>query len=114
MHMVSRLFNALRGQRRSSRRQLPQTTRPRRPAFDLLEDRTVPSTVSSIAASFNGSTIPAGDTIWFNSVFQASGLPKNAAATIHVDGGAIDFTVGSTPYHVAVPNGVIVLTPGAS
>src|SRR5262249_19015996 len=32
----------------------------------------------------------------------------------HVEDGAIDFTAGGTPYHVAVPNGVIVLTAGAT
>src|SRR5947207_13207486 len=85
-----------------------------RPALEVLEDRTVPSTVSSIAASFNGTAIPAGDTVWFESAFTASGLPKGAPVTIHVENGSIDFSVGSTPYHVAVPNGVIVLTPGAT
>src|SRR6266568_5061209 len=85
-----------------------------RPAMLQLEDRVTPSTVSSITAGFNGTKIPAGDTIWFNSSFQASGLPKTGSVTIHVEDGAIDFTAGGTPYHVAVPNGVIVLTAGAT
>src|SRR3954447_8110256 len=85
-----------------------------RPVIDAVEDRLVPSTVSSIAASFNGTAIPAGSTVWFNSAFTASGLPKTAPVTLHVEHGSIDFTAGSTPYHVAVPNAVVVLTPGAT
>src|SRR5437763_485905 len=78
-----------------------------RPAMLQLEDRVTPSTVSSITASFNGTKIPAGNTIWFNSSFQASGLPRSGLVTIHVEDGAIDFAAGGTSYHVAVPNGVI-------
>src|SRR5438132_1601268 len=85
-----------------------------RPSLLALEDRAVPSTVSTIAGNFNGTAIPAGDVLWFDAAFQASGLPKTGAATIHVEDGAIDFTANGTPYHVAVPNGVIVLTPGAT
>src|SRR5262245_32714274 len=93
---------------------LPKTARPYKPNLELLEDRLAPSTVSSITTSFNGTVIPAGDTVWFNSAFTASGLPKAAPVTLHVENGSIDFTAGGTPYHVAVPNGVIVLTPGAT
>src|SRR5262249_16919351 len=46
--------------------------------------------------------------------FTASGLPKSAPATLHVLNGAIDFTAGGTAYHVPVPNGEIVLNPGAT
>src|SRR5207248_6744442 len=69
---------------------------------------------STIAGNFNGAAIPAGDFLWFDAAFQASGVPKTGTATIHVEDGAIDFTANGTPYHVAVPNGVIVLTPGAT
>ena len=34
--------------------------------------------------------------------------------TIHVENGAIDFSASGTAYHVAVPNGVIVLNVGAT
>jgi hypothetical protein len=88
----------------------------RRPqlAIVALEERAVPSTASSITASFNGTAIPAGDTLWFNSAFTASGLPKTAPATIHADNGTISFTAGGTTFNVAVPNAVVVLTPGAT
>src|SRR5262249_24230368 len=84
------------------------------PAFERLEDRLQPSASSSITANFNGTAIPAGDTLWFSGAFQASGLPKSAAATIHVDNGTINFTAAGTAYSVAVPKGVITLTPGAT
>lgn len=83
------------------------------PMLDNLEGRLVLSTVSSITASFNGTAIPAGNTVWFNSSFTASGLPKAAPATLHVQNAAIDFSSNGVPYHVAVPNSVVVLTPGA-
>jgi hypothetical protein len=82
------------------------------PSVELLEDRSVPSAASSITANFNGTAIPAGDTVWFSSAFTATGLPKTAPATVHVVNGLISFTAGSTPFQVAVPNAVIVLTPG--
>jgi hypothetical protein len=80
---------------------------------EALEDRCVPSTASSIVGNFNGTAVPAGDTLWFSASFSAGGLP-NAPVTLHVDGGSIDFTAGGNAYHAAVPNGVIVLTPGAT
>ena len=86
----------------------------RRPSLDVLEDRTVPSTVSALAMNFNNTAIPAGDTIWFNATLQASGLPGNAAVTVHVENGSIAFTANGTAYNVPVPNGVIVFTPGAT
>jgi hypothetical protein len=98
----------------SRKARAPLAKRRRQPTYEVLENRDTPSTVSSIAANFNGTAIPAGDTIWFSGSFQAGGLPPGASVTLHVENGAIDFTSGGTPYHVAVPNGVIVLTPGAT
>jgi hypothetical protein len=83
-----------------------------RPSLETLEDRTVPSTTSSITANFNGAAIPAGDTVWFSSTVTASGLPKAAPVELHVVNASISFTSGGTPYQVPVPNGVIVFTPG--
>src|SRR5205814_1281700 len=98
-------FAQRKGKRRSARPQL---------LLEVLEDRLVPSTASAITANFNGTAIPAGSTIWFDAALTASGLPKGAPVTLHVVNESIDFTAGGTPYHVAVPNGVIVLTPGAT
>ncbi len=89
--------------------------RPRRRLeIEGLEERTVPSTTSSIPANFNGTPIPAGDTVWFDAAFTAGNLPKGAAVTVHVVNESISFTANGTPYNVAVPNAVVVLTPGAT
>lgn len=111
------LFSGLVSSSRNRNRRVRKSTTKARgwlPTVENLEDRMTPSTVSSIAASFNGTAIPTGDTVWFNAAFTASGLPKGATVTVHVDNGAIDFSANGTAYHVPVPNGVIVLTPGAT
>ncbi|MFO0804330.1 MAG: carboxypeptidase-like regulatory domain-containing protein [Gemmataceae bacterium] len=82
--------------------------------IEILEGRDVPSVVSAITADFNGTKIPAGDALWFSGAIAVSGLPKAAQATLHVENGVIDFTASGVPYHVAVPNGVILFTPGAN
>jgi hypothetical protein len=81
-------------------------------AVEALEDRSTP-TASAITASFNGTKIAAGNTIWFSSVAKLSGL-GTSPVTLHVANGAIDFTAGGVPYHLIVPNGEIVFTPGAT
>ncbi len=85
---------------------------PRRLGIETLESRETP-TVSAISAAFNGTKIAAGNTIWFNSSAQLSGL-GSSQVTLHVENGSIDFTAGGTPYHLAVPNAEIVITPGAT
>jgi hypothetical protein len=85
-----------------------------RPEFEGLEERAVPSTTSSIAANFNPTPIPAGSTVWFNASFQAGNLPNGATVNLHVVNESISFTANGTAYNVAVPNGVIALTPGAT
>jgi hypothetical protein len=87
----------------------------RRAALDMeiLEDRWVPAVLSSISASFNGTAIPAGDTIWFSAAFKASGL-GSAPVTLHVVNGMVSFTANGTTYNQAVPDSDIVFTPGAT
>jgi hypothetical protein len=81
-----------------------------RPKLEMLEDRSVPSTVSSIVSNFNGTRIPAGDTIWFSSVFKPSGL-GSAPVTLHVTNQTISFSAGGTNYSIAVPDSLITLSP---
>ena len=87
--------------------------KPFRPSIDVLEDRTVPSTSSSIIANFNGTAIPAGDTVWFNSEFQASGL-GNGPVTLQFTNQTITFTANGTNYNLSVPNSTVTFTPGTT
>jgi hypothetical protein len=68
-----------------------------------------PCPTSSIQSNFNGTAIPAGDTIWFNAHIQASGIPKTGAT--------INFscsTITSSAFSAPVPNGVIIFSPNAT
>jgi hypothetical protein len=85
-----------------------------RPTLECLDARDVPSaTTSSITSNFNGTAIPAGDTLWFSSVFKASGVGSNAV-TLHVTDQTITFSAAGTDYTVPVPDSVINLSPGTS
>jgi hypothetical protein len=108
MTLLSRLVAKHKRTHRASR------VSARQPALEILEDRCTPSTTSSIVGSFNGTAIPAGDTIWFNSAFTAANLPKGTTVTVHVENAAVDFTSGGVAYHVAIPNTIAVLTPNAT
>src|SRR5262245_20863541 len=85
----------------------------RRPMLECLEDRTVPSTLSSITSNFNGNSIPAGDTIWFSSVLKVNGL-GSAPVNIHVTDQVISFQAGGTTYTLNVPDSNITFSPTTS
>jgi hypothetical protein len=92
---------------------MPGTLRPRparnaRLGLDPLEDRRTP-TVSAITADFNGSSIPAGDTVWFNSSARVAGL-GSGTATVKVTDATVSFTANGTAYAVNVPNTTITFT----
>jgi hypothetical protein len=84
-----------------------------RPVLECLEDRTVPSTLSSITSNFNGTAIPSGDTIWFTSVLKASGLGPGPV-TVHVTDQVIAFQAGGTNYSLNVPDTTITFSPTTS
>jgi hypothetical protein len=83
------------------------------PALEALEERAVPATVSSIVSNFNGTAIPAGDTVWFSSVFKPSPL-GSAPVTVRVTDQTISFSAGGTDYTVPVPDAVVTLSPTVS
>lgn len=76
----------------------------------LHADIPAPSSTSSISSNFNGTAIPGGDYIWFNSAFKVSGV-SSSGTTIYIQGQTIQFSSGSTPYTVSVPNSKVVLSP---
>jgi hypothetical protein len=98
------MFDSLRTRRQTHRSRLEA---------EPLEDRTTP-TVSVISSNFNGTAIPAGDTIWFNSVMKVSGL-GTAPVTVFVKAASVDFTdkLGNN-YHVPMPDAVITFNPSAA
>jgi SdrD B-like domain len=106
--MFDRIRNRLAAKQTTRRR---PTALQARLSAECLEDRALLSTASSIVASFNGTAIPAGDTVWFSAAVTASGLSKTAPVTVHIDNGAITFTAAGTTYNVPVPNGVLVFNP---
>jgi hypothetical protein len=64
---------------------------------------------TSIVSNFNGTAIPAGDTIWFSSVFKPSGVGA-APVTLHVTNQSISFKASNTNYQVFVPDSTITLS----
>jgi hypothetical protein len=86
-----------------------------RPLLEALEDRCVPSAAgsSSISANFNHAPIPAGDTVWFSSELQTSGL-KSSAVTLHFTNQTITFKVNGTTESVAVPDATVIYSPTAT
>jgi hypothetical protein len=69
--------------------------------------------VSAIAANFNGEHIDAGDTIWFNSAGQVSGL-ETETATLRITDGQISFAANGTNYTVDVPDTTVTFSPLAT
>ena len=68
-----------------------------------------PGTATSITTNFNGTAVPAGDTLWFSNVLKVAGIPATGA-TITFTGQTI--TMGSTT--ISVPNAQIVFSPTAT
>jgi hypothetical protein len=107
MSMLRRLFDKLRPRASKS---LPPRTRFE-PSVETMEDRTVPSTLGtgSIAFNFNGTAIPAGDTVWFSSAFKINGMPASGA-TFHFSNDTISYVVSGTTYTVNAPNADVTLS----
>lgn len=68
------------------------------------------SGTSVVASNFNGTPIPAGDTVWFSSVFKISGLSPSATTSLLITGQTVTLP-GRT---VAVPDSVITFSPTAT
>jgi hypothetical protein len=67
---------------------------------------------STNISNFNGTPIQAGNFIWFNANFTASGIPSTGA-TISFTASTITFTADQ-PYSVSVPNAQITFDPMAA
>jgi hypothetical protein len=60
---------------------------------------------NEIAGNFNGTSVQAGNVIWFTAVLSAGGSPGNETFTLN--GSHIYLTNGSTVYDIVVPKAVI-------
>src|SRR5262249_57449097 len=58
---------------------------------------------SSIASNFNGTSIPARDYVWFNSVFKPKGVPSSGTTTIQLMSATAIFRANGTDYTVWLP-----------
>jgi hypothetical protein len=112
MNSFLRMLNAFGGVRRARKpARRPSHPAPQgRPVLEALEDRTVPSTISTITANFNPTPIPAGDGVWFDSSFKVSGLGSATSVTLHVTGQTVTFAASGTNYTVNVPDSTITLS----
>jgi RHS repeat-associated protein len=72
-----------------------------------------PSNVSTISSNFNGTSIAAGDFIWFNSVMKVSGL-GSYPTTITVTGASVQFTSNGTAYNISAPDALITFSPSVT
>lgn len=68
---------------------------------------------TSICSNFNGTAIPAGRTIWFNSVAKLTG-PIQHPAEIYVTNARIQFSASGTNYDLALPDSIVRLSASAS
>jgi hypothetical protein len=69
--------------------------------------------MSAITGNFNGTAIPAGDTVWFSSDFKVNGLGKSPV-TLQFTQGSIEFTANGTTYTVNTPNADVTFSPTAT
>lgn len=92
------------------RRGVRARARRSQPLLDELEGRMVLSTLSAITSSFNGTAIPAGDTVWFSSVAKVRGV-GSAPVTLRVVDQTISFTANGVAKSLSVPDTVITVSP---
>lgn len=69
--------------------------------------------LSSIISNFNGTAIPAGDFIWFNSTLKAGSLGPSPVR-IFLRSATIQFTAGGNSYSIPVPDALITFSPNTS
>jgi hypothetical protein len=70
-----------------------------------------PST--AITSNFNGTSIPAGSYVWFNSVLKPSGLGQSPV-TIRFENVVIQFTSNAQTYQVPAPTAIVTFTPAVT
>lgn len=74
---------------------------------------TCTSSPSAIQSNFNGTLVPGGDWIWFNSVLSVHNLPASGA-TLGMTNATVTFTLNGSPVTLTVPNAQITYSPTAT
>src|SRR5580698_264882 len=64
----------------------------------------------TLTSNFNGTPIPAGDYVWFNSVVSVRGLGSQPV-NVFFSGGTITFTANGAPQTVYVPGATMTFSP---
>ena len=72
------------------------------------------TTTCSIGNNCNGTSVPAGDYLWFNCAVNCTGLSSSVPTTVCFTGQTISFTCGSQNYTVPVPDGCVTFSPNCS
>jgi hypothetical protein len=72
-----------------------------------------PCPSNTISSNFNGTAIPGGDYIWFNSVFKPSGV-SSSGGTVLLTNSSITFSANGVDYTLAVPDAQITFSPSAT
>jgi hypothetical protein len=69
---------------------------------------------TSITSNFNGTSIPAGDYIWFNSVMKLSGPAPSGGTHIFFTGQTITFKAGGVTYTLHPPDSEVIYSTTAT
>ncbi len=72
---------------------------------------TFSSNVSCITSNFNGTAIPAGDFIWFNSVFKMQGANNQESVLLAFSNASISLTSDEGIFDFSVPDSTIAMNP---
>ncbi len=108
---MARLFGNLARFRKTGKTSSQRASTRQQLLLEKLEDRDVPSTLSTIAANFTPPPIPAGDNLWFDSSFKVAGIgPGTSAVTLHVTNQTVTFSASGGSYTENVPDATINLS----
>ena len=73
-----------------------------------------PEGSSTIESNFNGTSIAQNNYIWFNSVFQVSGLDQQLTTTLTFQASKVTFRAGGTDFVISIPNSIITYSPAVA
>ena len=74
----------------------------------------IPCTSASIQSNFNGTLIPTGDFIWFNSVIRPTGLPTSQPVTFTFTNQTISFSANGKSFNLHPPDATLTFSPTAT